>query len=204
MASNLLSHARVLAPIFQPDAERQDASSRPITVNPSTTSKDDIPDECVVPLDWDEHDLLNTLQTIDPSLGSDMQLSLYPACCGNSKTALLKTYTEYFGNLGNKTYYKTVIQNKKKVTLVIDRHFHYLTPLNTPGNVVADVIAVTGLAGHAFGSWRNSEAGNMWLKDFLPEDIKGIRIMTYGYNSSLTENVTDEFLDYRRRLSKNC
>jgi len=25
----------------------------------------------------------------------------------------------------------------------------------------------------------------MWLRDFLPNDVKNIRIMTYGYDSSL-------------------
>jgi len=59
---------------------------------------------------------------------------------------------------------------------------------------------VTGLAGHAFGSWRNRETHQMWLKDFLPHDIQNIRIMTYGYDSHLvgqgkTEN---RLLDYQR------
>jgi hypothetical protein len=39
----------------------------------------------------------------------------------------------------------------------------------------------------------------MWLMDFLPCDVSGIRIMSYGYNSSLIENtVDDSILDYKR------
>ena len=39
----------------------------------------------------------------------------------------------------------------------------------------------------------------MWLKDFLPRDVKGIRIMSYGYNTNLIgDTVDDVFLDYRR------
>jgi hypothetical protein len=41
----------------------------------------------------------------------------------------------------------------------------------------------------------------MWLKDFLPRDVKGIRIMSYGYNSNLfAHSVDDGFLDYRRHF----
>ena len=41
----------------------------------------------------------------------------------------------------------------------------------------------------------------MWLKDFLPEDAPGCRIMTYGYNSNLVADAVDDgFLDYRRQF----
>lgn len=53
-------------------------------------------------------------------------------------------------------------------------------------------MAVTGLAGHAYGSWSDRETStrSMWLKDFLPEHIPSlrVRIMTYGYDSRLTGN----------------
>jgi hypothetical protein len=63
------------------------------------------------------------------------------------------------------------------------------------------VVAVTGLAGHAFGSWRSRETHQMWLKDFLPRDVKGIRIMSYGYNSNLVGHTVDDiFLDYKRHF----
>jgi len=41
----------------------------------------------------------------------------------------------------------------------------------------------------------------MWLKDFLPKDVQGFRIMTYGYNSNLVGDVVkDGFLDRRRHF----
>ena len=47
------------------------------------------------------------------------------------------------------------------------------------------IIAVTGLAGHAFGSWAHS-AQKMWLRDYLPRDIQNrARILIYGYESQL-------------------
>ncbi|KAF8534691.1 hypothetical protein BDD12DRAFT_755570, partial [Trichophaea hybrida] len=61
------------------------------------------------------------------------------------------------------------------------------------------VIAVTGLAGHAYGSWRNRETHQMWLKDLLPYDVQNIRIMSYGYDSSLGHRKAENrLLDYQR------
>lgn len=53
----------------------------------------------------------------------------------------------------------------------------------THGN--CSIVAVTGLAGHAFGSWAHS-AQRMWLRDYLPWDIQNrARILIYGYESQL-------------------
>ena len=53
------------------------------------------------------------------------------------------------------------------------------------------IVAVTGLAGHAYGSWRHRDTKSMWLHDFLPDttDIKGrVRIMIYGYNTAIQKS----------------
>lgn len=50
------------------------------------------------------------------------------------------------------------------------------------------IIAVTGLAGHAFGSWKARGGNAMWLRDFLPENTPHARILTYGYDSKLLGN----------------
>ena len=67
-------------------------------------------------------------------------------------------------------------------------------------SIYHSVVAVTGLPGHAFESWRNHESNRMWLQDFLPDNIKGIRIMTYGYNTELVSANTGRLLDHRRDL----
>ena len=42
----------------------------------------------------------------------------------------------------------------------------------------------------------------MWLKDFLPRDVKGTRIMSYGYNTNFVGHTVDDgFLDYRRHFT---
>ena len=46
------------------------------------------------------------------------------------------------------------------------------------------IVAVTGLAGHAYGSWAHSPE-RMWLRDYLPKDAPNTRILTYGYPSKL-------------------
>lgn len=71
--------------------------------------------------------------------------------------------------------------------------------------ILPSLIAITGLSGHAFGSWRSrvSTVGHpldrpMWLCDFLPERFPRTRIMTYGYDSSLSQPSGYTFLDYVR------
>ena len=54
------------------------------------------------------------------------------------------------------------------------------------GPIDADVIALTGLAGHAFGSWAST--GRMWLRDMLPLDMPQCRVMSYGYDSRIDSN----------------
>ena len=74
-----------------------------------------------------------------------------------------------------------------------DRDFYGFTPLYTPeGHIEADIIALTGLAGHAFGSWAASP--QMWLRDFLPKDLPRARILLYGYDSSLADSQSKHIL----------
>ncbi|USP82831.1 hypothetical protein yc1106_10105 [Curvularia clavata] len=85
-----------------------------------------------------------------------------------------------------------------------DQHFFGFTQLYTPkadSPVTADVIAITGLDGHAYGSWRGKgNLGRMWLRDFLSKDLPFCRTMTYGYNSKLLSHGIDTIMDYGRGL----
>ncbi|PHH73219.1 hypothetical protein CDD80_3951 [Ophiocordyceps camponoti-rufipedis] len=73
--------------------------------------------------------------------------------------------------------------------LVLDNHFWGLTPLNDVQDDVhsSDCIAITGLAGHAFGSWqpRGGDKSFMWIRDLVPDAITGMRTIVYGYESKL-------------------
>ena len=99
-----------------------------------------------IPQDWKADDLLSALQTIDPDFRNQKsQLSLYPACCGSSQTALLELDpTRYFQGLGpNESTYKCVsAASKTEAVLTIDSHFYDLTPLNTPDKqIIAELVA---------------------------------------------------------------
>ena len=86
--------------------------------------------------------------------------------------------------------------------------------------IAISIVAITGLAGHAYGSWKVRNGNYMWLQHSLPDDLAklgSVRIMTYGYNTALTEvtrrvdsldGLADEFLDYllhaRSKVRHRC
>lgn len=71
-------------------------------------------------------------------------------------------------------------------------------------------IAISGLASHPFGSWKQRDEGNtksnfMWLRDQLPRDLKQIRSILYGYDTKLLmsesfQTVEDLALSFIARL----
>ena len=79
----------------------------------------------------------------------------------------------------------------------IDSHFFGFTPLFTPEGIIeADIIALTGLGGHAFGSWAVAPT-EMWLRDFLPRDVPQVRTLIYGYDSRVQKrNARSILSDY--------
>ena len=57
-------------------------------------------------------------------------------------------------------------------------------------------IATSGLASHAFGSWKERGDSNfMWLRDQLPADIPYLRSIIYGYDSSITKSKSFQIID---------
>lgn len=83
------------------------------------------------------------------------------------------------------------------------------------GEYQVDVIAVHGLDGHRERTWtfsegdkQSSEHGPLWLRDFLPQDLPGSRIFTYGYNSRvLASRSVSSINDFARQLLRdlqNC
>ncbi|KAK1252195.1 hypothetical protein MKX08_003382 [Trichoderma sp. CBMAI-0020] len=76
--------------------------------------------------------------------------------------------------------------------LKVDRDFLGITPLSDGDNAHADIIAVTGLAGHAFGSWKSKNMPHMWLRDFLPQSVVNARILTYGYDTKIYGSQSEE------------
>ena len=88
--------------------------------------------------------------------------------------------------------------------IVIDQSFHGLTQLYNPTvdstEITADVVAITGLDGHAYGSWSGGNPKRMWLRDFLSKDLPKCRVMIYGYNSKLSTPGLHTIADFGRGL----
>jgi hypothetical protein len=78
------------------------------------------------------------------------------------------------------------------VRLTIDQHFDGVTVLFAPtwGEHEIDVLAVSGLGSHAFGSFVHKGDGHMWLSKSLPKDLPTARVMTYGYESGLQHSTS--------------
>ena len=79
------------------------------------------------------------------------------------------------------------VENDEDQSLTFDIHFHGLTALNTPreNEEVVDCLAVCGLGGHAFGSFKEKGTPYMWLRDSLPDDMPNLRVLLYGFDSGL-------------------
>jgi len=67
----------------------------------------------------------------------------------------------------------------------VDRDFIGFTPLSDPDDANVDIVTVTGLGGHALGSFRSADGMSVWLRDFAPEDIPRARFITYGYDTAV-------------------
>ncbi|KAA8896070.1 hypothetical protein FN846DRAFT_801292 [Sphaerosporella brunnea] len=151
-----------------------------------------------IPASWDASHLRTWLQQLDERWEpSTCIISLYPSCYNTHQTALVNmdNYPQCFKDI--KPDEDKVLEAPEGAMLSVDYHFHDLTPLNIPDpDITADVIAV---AGHAFGSWRNHNSQQMWLQDFLPFDVRGVRVMTYGYDTNLASTIDNSsILDLRR------
>lgn len=81
--------------------------------------------------------------------------------------------------------------------LTLDHGFFGVTTLYTPfpEDHKVDVIAISGLGGHAFGSFKEKGGDYMWLRDSLPydltlqdTDIPMVRTMIYGYESKVSQS----------------
>jgi hypothetical protein len=67
----------------------------------------------------------------------------------------------------------------------VDKDFIGFTPLYDPGDADVDIVAVTGLGGHAVGSFRSKDGMCVWLRDFAPQDVSRARFVTYGYDTAI-------------------
>ncbi|KZZ87463.1 ankyrin repeat-containing protein [Moelleriella libera RCEF 2490] len=121
-----------------------------------------------VPLGWSETDLAE-------HLGDSAQVKSLASEDDGRKLIATATFASDRPELQSGSPLKT------------DKEFLGLTTLSAPNDAKLDIIAVPGLGGHAFGSFKECHGEHMWLRDSLPNDLQDTpaRIMVYGYDSSL-------------------
>ncbi|KFY40005.1 hypothetical protein V495_05647 [Pseudogymnoascus sp. VKM F-4514 (FW-929)] len=161
---------------------------------------------------------------IEDNLGADEQLKLtfdtaiVPSCYGNGEKVALVEFGSGVPAFLSKLMVDPLndpvhnppddwqIELDDDTDISFDKNFFGFTQLYAPkpgSPVTADIIAITGLDGHAYGSWRGKgNLGRMWLRDFLCKDMPCCRTMTYGYNSKLSSHGIDTIMDYSRGLAE--
>jgi len=60
---------------------------------------------------------------------------------------------------------------------------------------LCSVIAVPGLGCHALGSWKSPKSDDVWLRDFLPKDVPNIRVLLYGYDTTLADSRSKQSIE---------
>ncbi|PTB43606.1 hypothetical protein M441DRAFT_56598 [Trichoderma asperellum CBS 433.97] len=164
-----------------------------------------------VPVDWDSQELQTFLRDQESIKGVVEIESLASENDGRSQMA-----TVTFENTPSQLQHgrrwpipipavsNTNIKPGRKQHLTIDRDFHGITALYTPSpqDYKIDVIALSGLGGHAFGSFKERGGSHMWLRDSLPHDLTLetnnqpiARIMIYGYESTVARSESMQNLE---------
>ena len=148
-----------------------------------------------------------SLQTTELQHLSAIEISIVPSCYDPQMlTALVKFKSGLPGFL-ERLKEDPLHTHQFKMgdsDVMLDQSFHGLTQLYDPTvgstEIAADVVAITGLDGHAYGSWSGGNPKRMWLQDFLSKDLPKCRVMTYGYNSKLSRPGLHTIADFGRGL----
>jgi hypothetical protein len=81
---------------------------------------------------------------------------------------------------------------------VSNRHPFFLVILT---DALDSIIAIHGLNGNQINTWTEPKSKKLWLRDFLPKDLPGARVMTFGYNAAAAfGNSVAEIRDHARGL----
>ncbi|KAL8387008.1 hypothetical protein RB595_010227 [Gaeumannomyces hyphopodioides] len=71
--------------------------------------------------------------------------------------------------------------------------------LHKPGNHTFDVVAIHGLNGDHLRSWTHADS-TLWLKDMLPGKLEGARVMSFGYDASISGGVVYAVREIAKQL----
>ena len=160
-----------------------------------------------------------------PSSDNSYELSFVPACDSKNELVALVDFRhglpEFLSQLRqNPLDSWQVFVEELNDDLSFDSHFIGFTQLygQDPSQVVSaeykspsfnptvprlmhwhSIIAISGIDGHAYGSWRGrGPTRRMWLRHFLKKDLPNCRTMIYGYDSKLAKRGFAKIEDYAR------
>ncbi|KAK8143430.1 hypothetical protein G3M48_007254 [Beauveria asiatica] len=152
-----------------------------------------------VPEEWDKTRLESVLRA---SLDCDVSVqSLAPSIDGRHGQATATVAAE--AKLKSPRY----ISNERGLgseSLTLRTEFEGMTTLFTPPpeEHKLDIIALSGLGGHAFGSFKERGGSHMWLRDSLPYDITDkatkkpmARVIIYGYPSTIANSTNVQHIN---------
>jgi hypothetical protein len=60
---------------------------------------------------------------------------------------------------------------------------------------IRSILAIPGLGSHALGSWKSTTSDEVWLRDFLPRDLPNVRVLLYGYDSTLSDSLSKQSIE---------
>jgi hypothetical protein len=67
--------------------------------------------------------------------------------------------------------------------------------------VLDSIIAIHGLNGNQINTWTEPKSKKLWLRDFLPKDVRGVRVMAFRYNATAAfENSVAGIREHARGL----
>jgi hypothetical protein len=62
---------------------------------------------------------------------------------------------------------------------------HRMNPTSHEQTGSLDIIAIHGINGDPFTTWTCETTGRLWLRDFLPDDVPGARVFSFGYDAQI-------------------
>ncbi|PCD20340.1 hypothetical protein AU210_016207 [Fusarium oxysporum f. sp. radicis-cucumerinum] len=154
-----------------------------------------------IPRDWNKDRLRSFLADLDDTVRPVVE-SLTADIDGRCSIATV-TSQDFSKHFQNGQSWKIPLrqlpgsQSARDRYLVLDDAFLGITSLfdPQPEDHKIDIIAISGLGSHAFGSFEERDGDHMWLRDSLPYDLTRdnttdpiARVMIYGYESSVANS----------------
>ncbi|KAL7916459.1 hypothetical protein GGI35DRAFT_466067 [Trichoderma velutinum] len=162
-----------------------------------------------VPLNWGMNQLQRHLELHEPA-SQPVLKSLAIEIDGHFKTATVNFLDSPPSVQTAKPWYIPLPETDESelavstLPLRLDGDFLGITTLFSPPveDHGVDVIAVSGLGGHAYGSFKDKNGNYMWLQDALPSDLINpqsnrpmARVMIYGHKSNVYKSRSVQDID---------